>query len=313
MVMTWTEHPSVVMTRDDEPRLRVMKYLDKDLTLPKHLVNGKVMVNGKKMMTIEEFMSCPDGMSNYRRSIGCSDTHIEKKRSFFARVADWFRGRRKPVIPPETFDGAKAMLNGNVISPDIEKAAVRLKAIIEKTKANGQIALAKRLENEHRNLLNEVVLVKNGLFHYLTEGDVISLLKTADFGIRIDFWNDYPDFVPDSVMEAKKKADSLCVFDNWCVMHFDPDGSALKQIKVEEWRRDPILFGMVIGSDRLYFVKDWKTDKDDLTVDKVCGILHIDNLRDAKDYGSRPEYNDVISNVSIDECDDFIYDTPSGE
>lgn len=311
MAMTWTNHPSVVMVNDNEPRLRVLKYLQKDPSLPKHLVNGKVMLKGKKPMSVDEYMKSPDGMSSYRRhSTGSMDLCSNKKKSFFAKVKEWLIGKTRIVsTPPATFDDAKSLLKGNVISSDIEKATIKLRSIIDKTRANGQVALVNRLENEYANLLNEVVLFKNGLFNYLTEEDVINLFKTADFGIRIDFWNDYPDFVPDEVMEAKKKADSLCVFDNWCVMHFDPDGSALRQIKVEEWRRDPILFGMIVGSDRLYYVKDWKTDKDDLTVEKVCGILHINRLRDSKDYGAISDYpNIIVAMNEPDVMDSITYD-----
>ena len=77
-------------------------------------------------------------------------------------------------------------------------------------------------------------------------------------------------------------------------------------MKAEEWRRDPILFGLVIGSDRLYYVRDWTTGKDDLTVGKVCGILGLGGLRDAGDYGevaslvmSDPDHDIVLMDVPI--------------
>jgi len=171
---------------------------------------------------------------------------------------------------------------------------------------NGQTALANRLMNEHQNLLYESVLVKNGLFHYITEEDVINLLKMADFGIRIDFWNDYAEIAPDDVIEAKQKADALRIFDNWCVMHYDPTGESLKQMKTEEWTRDPILFGMILGSDRLYYVKDWTTSKDDLTIQKVCDILNIKSIREARDYGVDSPYSGVIQRVEGNDSESMM-------
>lgn len=284
MVMTWTQHPSVITGDNLKPCLRVFKYLKADPTLSKHLVNGKVVLNGSKPMTIEEYMNNADGMSLYRRN---NDVYIPKREKWYARILRWFHAKiNRKGIPPETFDEVKSLLGERIISSDIEVAAVKLKELIAKTRVNGQVALSKRLETEYQNVLNEIVLVKNGLFHYLDEDDVVKLLQKADFGIRIDFWNDYPDFIPDDVLEAKRNADSLCVFDNWCIMHYDPKGEALKQIKTEEWRRDPILFGMIVGSDRLYYVKDWETEKDHLTIDKVCKMLGIKNIREARDYGS---------------------------
>lgn len=291
--MVWTQHPSVFIS-DNTPCLKVFKYLKADPTLPKYLVDGKVVKGNRSMMSLDEYMNSADGMSSYRRS---NDGYIGVPEKWYDRLLRWFHKKtEKKEIPPMTFEEAKALLGERTISPDIENAAVRLKELVAKTRGNGQIALSKRLETEYTNILNEIVLVKNGLFHYLTEDDTVKLLQKADYGIRIDFWNDYPDFVPDDVMEAKRKADALCVFDNWCIMHYDPEGKALKQIEVEEYRRDPILFGMIIGSDRLYYVKDWKTDKDDVTIDKVCRTLGIEKIRDAKDYGG----NGIIGN-SIDE------------
>ena len=306
MSVRWSSHPSVSQS-GDTLRLKVFEYLKSDPSLPKNLVNGMVVLRKGKTMTVEEYMNSADGMSRYRREeYGCStdSKSIFHKKPLLQRIAEWFGcSFEKKSTPPVTFENAKEMIEKNVISSEIGDMAERMKGLIEKTRQNGQVALSKRLENEHSNILHEVMLVKNGLFHYLTEDDAIKLLKKADKGIRIDFWNDYPDFVPDEVLEAKKKADSLCVFDNWCIMHYDPEGSTLKQMKAEEWRRDPILFGMVVGSDRLYFVKDWKTEKDDLTIDKVCGTLGIKNLRDARNYGVESEWGSSIdtelTNVSI--------------
>ena len=38
---------------------------------------------------------------------------------------------------------------------------------------------------------------------------------------------------------------------------------------IESKLHDPILFGMVEGSDKLYYVADWITEEDDLTLAKV--------------------------------------------
>lgn len=294
---TWTVHPSVV-TVNGELRLKIFKNLKSDPSLPKNLVDGMVVLKNKKPMTLEEYLRSSDGMSMYRLDES-RDGYQEqnKKLSIFQKIVKWF-SKKNRVVPPETFALAKDLIETNVISKDINDMAGNLKSLIDKTLANGQVALAKRLENEHKNILNEVLLLKNGYNHYLMESDVIELFKKADRGIRIDFWNDYPDLVPEEVINEKKKADSLCLFDNWCVMHYDPDGSTLKQMKDEEWRRDPILFGMMLGSDRLYFVKDWTTAKDDLTIDKVCKTLNIDQLREARKYGVESPYGD-IDNIVI--------------
>ena len=43
----------------------------------------------------------------------------------------------------------------------------------------------------------------------------------------------------------------------------------IRNARTSYWSRDPILFGMIEGSRRLYFVADWVTDDDDLTLEKL--------------------------------------------
>ncbi len=304
----WTHHPSV-NENSGRLRLNVLEYLKADPTLPKHLVDGMVVLKNQKPMKLEDYIRGADGMSSYRRgSTGYKQAVPEEK--WNERLMRWIGDQADKVkhlfgrkqVPPETFSLAADMIENKIISKDIGDMAEKVRVLIEKTKANGQYALARRLENEHKNIIYETTLVKNGLFHYLTEEDVINLLKTADRGIRIDFWNDYAEFVPDEVLEKKAKADSLGVFDNWCIMHYDPKGETLKQMKSEEWARDPILFGLVIGSDRLYYVADWKTKQDDLTIQKVCDTLGIKAIREAREYGAESDFgNFVMSSGGFDE------------
>ena len=299
----WSDHPSVSIV-NGEPRLRIFRSLRPDPTLPKYLVDGMVMTR-KGGMTVEEYLKSPDGMSRYRREeYGMADNGSVTREKWTSRVLRWLSSLfERREIPPETFRKAHDMLARNVISDDIEKAAAQLRSLIVKTRANGQMALASRLEDEHRAIIAETVLKKNAFHSYLTEKDAVELLQKSRTGIRIDFWNDYPDIVPESVLETKRKADALRVFDNWCVMHYDPEGSALRQMQDEEWRRDPILFGLVVGSDRLYFVSDWTTGTDDLTVGKVCRMLGLQGLRMAGDYGGKA---DSIVNVVMSEPDDDL-------
>lgn len=301
--MKWETHPSLMEDDNGKLRLNVLEYLKPDLTLPKYLSGEKLVKKGDKTMTIEEYMNEPDGMSSYRRA--STGYKISKKESFGQRLSKrfskWFKSAFRPsVYPTESFSMAHDMIENNVISSDIGETAVKLKNLVEKCKFNGQFALARRMENEYESILKEIVLVKNGLFKYMNEDDVIELLQKADFGIRIDFWNDYAEFTPDEVLEVKRKADALCVFDNWCVMHFDPEGTALKQMKAEEIARDPILFGMIMGSDRLYYVKDWVTPTDAVTVKKICEILGVEKLRDKREYGTESTFrNAFMSNDSV--------------
>lgn len=44
-------------------------------------------------------------------------------------------------------------------------------------------------------------------------------------------------------------------------------------------RRDPILFGIVKGVRRLFFIADWVTPEDDLTLKKIEEVLELAVLK----------------------------------
>lgn len=73
-------------------------------------------------------------------------------------------------------------------------------------------------------------------------------------------------------------ADKLHVFDNYCILHYDPEKKSY-QMTVEERERerikknDPILFGILRGSRDLYYIADWIDETCDLTLDKFIKTL----------------------------------------
>ena len=75
------------------------------------------------------------------------------------------------------------------------------------------------------------------------------------------------------------------VFDNYVVAYYSDlihravatqqKVSAKEEQKVRERRRDPILFGVIKNSRKLYYICDWTTDTDDLTLEKLEKELGI--------------------------------------
>ena len=74
--------------------------------------------------------------------------------------------------------------------------------------------------------------------------------------------------------EIKKDVDERKIFDNYVVLHYDPKENGEKLTKKEkEKKKDPILFGVIKNSKKLYFVADWKDEYCDLTLDEMFKIL----------------------------------------
>jgi hypothetical protein len=70
----------------------------------------------------------------------------------------------------------------------------------------------------------------------------------------------------------------LKIFDNYVILHFDPEGKST-QLTEEEIRRkkDPILFGVFGESRRLYFIGDWKDEFCDLTLEELIKTLSTED------------------------------------
>ena len=83
--------------------------------------------------------------------------------------------------------------------------------------------------------------------------------------------------IPNDVIDKIAKMNELEVFDNYVVLYYDPDGTVYKETAYEEAkRRDPIIFGVIAGSKKLYYVADWIDEYCDLTLDAFVDALGIE-------------------------------------
>ena len=121
----------------------------------------------------------------------------------------------------------------------------------------------------------ESILSISGFNKYVISEDLVNLQSKCDKELEIDYLKNFIRVIPDEVVEKKLKADSLMVFDNYCVIYYDPEGKSYQETneeerkKIDKIKKDPILFGLIYGSDKLYYIADWIDDLCDLTLDQV--------------------------------------------
>lgn len=119
----------------------------------------------------------------------------------------------------------------------------------------------------------EAVKMESLLYGYIdpvkiiTEQQVVQFVKESEKGIRLDWIKNFARIIPSDIATRKIEFDNLNVFDNYVVMHYDPDGKAWKDTYDEKQKRkDPILFGVIKDMKKLYVIGDWKDEYCDLTV-----------------------------------------------
>ena len=212
------------------------------------------------------------------------DTAILKQAKFVNQLTVWDRvknavRRRRKTVPVEI---AMVDLLDHIeltSTPELAARLERLNAIEAGMRTAGQYKKAEVVKQLRTIVAEESVVVAAGFTAYVSEDTMIEFLRKSERGTMVDFLRYYDDEIPPEAIEKKVAADKLMVFDNYVVAHYsdiiqkaakvEKKVSAKEEKKQREKRRDPILFGLIKNSRKLYFICDWKTDTDDLTLEKL--------------------------------------------
>lgn len=119
----------------------------------------------------------------------------------------------------------------------------------------------------------ESVLAVHGYNRYISFSNLEQLKNEGKRVIDIDYTANFNRVIPNDVVEKKLKCDELHVFDNYCVMYYDPTGQTYS--RTASAKRDPILFGLINHSERLYYIADWEDELCDLTLDRIAERANI--------------------------------------
>ena len=133
---------------------------------------------------------------------------------------------------------------------------------------------------DKKNIISsEIKLRDNGFTQILTEENLIKFVLKSCRGLRLDYLLKFDRIIPESVVDTKNKAEELAVFDNYVIIHYDPDAAKLlkKEVLSSEEKKDPILFGLIKGSNKLYFIDDWIDEKCDLVYSKIIKAIDEDD------------------------------------
>lgn len=156
---------------------------------------------------------------------------------------------------------------------------------IESAMNNGQIALLEILKEKKEGILSEIKLLDSvsDPIQYVSEEDVVKFYKKAnlkDKMLKLSWIKNYARLIPADVLEKKKVFDEIDIFDNYVILHFDKNGDSTEMTKAEkEKAKDPILFGVLKGTRKLYYIADWIDEYCDLTLDKFLSTLEMEESR----------------------------------
>ena len=108
------------------------------------------------------------------------------------------------------------------------------------------------------NGLESLALTDNGNLY-----GAIEFYKECKKGLELTWIRAFIRVIPEKASDRKQEADALKVFDNYVILHYDIDKKAFK-----EEDKDPILFGVISGSRKLYYIADWVDEYCNLTLEQ---------------------------------------------
>lgn len=141
----------------------------------------------------------------------------------------------------------------------------------------GQTALQEELIRGLITNRYESVLYAEGCYYAVTEQQVARFASECEKGLKLSYLKNFSRPIPQEVIDKIAKMNELEVFDNYVILYYDPEGTVYKETAYEEAkRRDPIIFGVIAGSKKLYYVADWIDEYCDLTLDTFVDSLGIE-------------------------------------
>lgn len=294
----YTQHPCIETTTG-QPRLKIFQYFYKELTLPKYMkersssidTDTSSLLDSMSVNASTPFQSSSDAWNNERYIVSVTKS---AKKKIFDKIVDLFIERQKDPVET-TFDKIKNAKGA--LSDDMQAMIEVITKLANRAAKNGQTALVEELKKKLNAVACELTLVKNGYLEYVSEEKMIEFFLKCKKGVRIDFIRNYTGLIPFPVAEKKDKVDQLMVFDNYCIVHYDPNLEAFRVADLDRAvikKRDPILFGMIEGSRRLYYVADWVTDTDSLTLEQLNLVVDNATSRLKKFQDTMPTPEDIM-------------------
>lgn len=122
-------------------------------------------------------------------------------------------------------------------------------------------------------LENECRLIKDGRFvKYISEDQIVKFIRSTEEGLAIDYMSNYEKSIPQQAVNKFEEAESVEAFDNYIILHRvnKKEKKSLKEHHERvDGKRDPIMFGVIKGSRKLYYICDWIDEYCDLTLSKL--------------------------------------------
>lgn len=185
-------------------------------------------------------------------------------------------------IAPQLFFKYMKSKFGVLEKMNVQRRIAKIEKAFDEAAANGQDVLAGKFLKECVIEMREAAIAAKGFRYYIEQDDIQKHKRNIRGGHISDTrLEDFTRIIPKDVLAKKKKSEGL--FDSYIIYHYWNEKAEKnvheKQKMTSEEKakmRDPVLFGRINETNRLYFVADWEDEFCDLTFDEMVEVLGKD-------------------------------------
>lgn len=162
----------------------------------------------------------------------------------------------------------------------LDKKIREIESAWEKAYENGQDVLAEKFLKNLHVTVKEALMSTKGITKYIDKETLNKYKRNIRDGhISDTLFKDYTRVIPDNIIKKKKAVEDI--FDDFIIYHYyNENQKDLKKLSSDEKQkmRDPVLFGMIKGSDNLYFIAEWDDEYCDLSFDEITKVVGKNNI-----------------------------------
>lgn len=152
----------------------------------------------------------------------------------------------------------------------------RLEKMLDEANKAGQIAFSEELIRKILVCMRESEMYAQGYKVFLTREIYERFCTKTAKRVLLTKMDNYSRVIPSDVVEKLDAAEKLKLFDAYYVMHYDSPNTVKETEKeVVKRQKDPILFGAIAYSDKLYYIADWEDEFCDLTLEDIVDKLDL--------------------------------------
>ena len=167
----------------------------------------------------------------------------------------------------------------------------KIEAAFDEAVETGQSFLADKILHEFSREIRESVILAKGISKYIERSDLIKYKhKIKEGHISDTLLKDYTRIIPKPILEKVKSLKDI--FDGFVIYHYYEEAIEKKVEKKQKITptekaklRDPVIFGIIRETDRLYFVDDWEDEFCDLTFEDIVDQIGESRIGKSIDLG----------------------------